>query len=212
MGLFSISPTSSTGGGFKASLYFNAKSGRFEAATRELDDDGNYQTVKKKVDERDLSFLVDPDSFGQGFALAKKGSFEKIQRPLGEPPPNRPNEKWKARFCFDLSIDGLDDQSDERIIREFGSLAACVLVEIETLAEAIYADRPEGRVPRVKVSELKEIPTSRGTNYSPVFEVVEWIDAPPEFLGAAGVERGDDRGDREEEAVGVGAGDDDIIL
>jgi len=105
----------------------------------------------------------------------------------GQPLPARPSGQHKQAFRLHMKL-GAKSGGD---VREFGSTAKAVLNGIDKVHDAYLAAKGAntGKLPVISLTGSKPIvSTGKGqssTNYEPIFEVVKWVDRPPELKGAA---------------------------
>jgi hypothetical protein len=106
---------------------------------------------------------------------------------LGDKLPAKPSDLHKQGFRLNVKL-GKSSGGD---VRDFASCARVVigaLDELHTLYEAKKGDN-RGKLPIVALKTTTAVKSGQGaktsTNYAPVFEIVKWVDAPPELIGGA---------------------------
>lgn len=167
---------SNTGGeDFKVYVAFNAKAGRWY--TKEDKPDAELFEVK------DMTAVFDFNSLKTGWFLFAPGvaPVKQLNERLHVFPP-RPAEGFKQGFQINLF-------SGKNLlgVREFASTAGVVIDSMNELYDA-YEAAPEsktGLLPVVKCADVKAISGAHGTNYAPVFQIISWVERPPELVEAA---------------------------
>ena len=124
---------------------------------------------------------------------------------IGEKLPEKPSEEHKLGFRINLILDEAicgDDEPDN--VRQWLSNAKTVIGAVDTLhtafEEAVRADNSLAKkVPVVKLRRVEGIKSRNGTNFAPVFEIVDWTDTPVAFKTTLETQTGqvpeDDLGD-----------------
>lgn len=193
---------SNTGGGedFKTYVKYNAKAGRWY--TKEDKPDA------EEFEVRDMTAVFDFNSLKTGWFLFAAGvaPVKQLNDQLHAFPP-RPAEGFKQGFQINLF-------SGKNLlgVREFASTAGVVIDAMNELHDAFEAasESKSGLLPLVRCVEVRAISGAHGTNYAPVFQIMQWVERPVELIEAA-VSKAqaapDDRA-RQPEPVGAGFGDD----
>jgi hypothetical protein len=70
--------------------------------------------------------------------------------------------------------------------REFASTARATWAAVDQLHTEYerHRDKHPGKLPVVRVTGAKPVRTPMGTSYSPMFEIVSWVDRPLELAAA----------------------------
>lgn len=103
---------------------------------------------------------------------------------IGEQAPARPSDKHRpgARILVKLAKDCGGD------LRELASTAKAFLTGLNAVHDAYLAGAKEnaGKLPVVALKDTTPITTGEGakksTNYSPLFEIVSWVDRPTDLV------------------------------
>ena len=177
LGQFGASEASE--GGFTARVEYNAKAGRFYRVEREMVN-GSYETQKIEIRDNEFSAVFDLQNIEVGWANFPKGAAPSIHlAKLGGAIPARPDQNhkqaFKVRIALSKACAGTGDQ-----LREFMSSANGVRGAMDLLHDAFetgVAQNP-GKIPVVKVKAVLPVTNQHGTNYTPDFEIVGWVDRP----------------------------------
>lgn len=185
--------SSSTGGDFLPLLQYDARAGRLFKIVR----DGAGDKQKVDITQDQPQFAVDFLSIEVGWAKFTAGMAPDWRMaPFGKPMPERPdmmvtlNGKQRPAYnqCIRVKVAGKSMDG----VREFSASSKAVLGAIDQLHTA-YEAAPEARkgmIPVVKLVKTIAVTTTGGgqssTNYTPVFEIVSWVDRHP-MLGEATV-------------------------
>jgi hypothetical protein len=167
------SPTGS-GEDFKVYVAFNAKAGRWY--TKEDKPDAELFEVK------DMTAVFDFASLRTGWFLFAPGVAPVKQiNPTLTAATARPGDGFKSGFQINLF-------SSKNLlgVREFASTAGVVIDSMNDIYDAYCAapEMKEGKLPVVRCVDVKPITGAHGTNYSPMFEIVSWVDRPAELVEA----------------------------
>lgn len=170
---FMQSPTSN-GEDFKVYVAFNAKAGRWY--TKEDKPDAELFEVK------DLTAVFDFKSLKTGWFLFAPGvaPVKQINPTLDANTP-RPGDGFKTGFQLNLF-------SSKNLlgVREFASTAGVVIDAMNNLFDEYAAapERKEGKLPVVRCVDVRAISGAHGTNYAPVFQIMDWTERPAELVEA----------------------------
>lgn len=196
---FMQSPTGN-GEDFKVYVAFNAKAGRWY--TKEDKPDAELFEVK------DMTAVFDFASLRTGWFLFAPGVAPVKQiNPTLNAATARPGDGFKSGFQVNLF-------SGKNLlgVREFASTAGVVIDSMNELYDR-YCEAPEckdGKLPVVKCVDVKPIAGAHGTNYSPVFQIVSWVERPPELAEVPAAQSQRDDGAYAREAAPAGSFADDI--
>jgi hypothetical protein len=166
---------SGDGEDFKVYVKYNAKAGRWY--TKEDKPDA------EEFEVTDMTAVFD-------FANLKTGWF--LFAP-GVAPVKQLNENmrhWAVKPSPDFKQGfQLDVFSNKNLlgVREFASTAGAVIDAMNAVYDD-YDNAPEskeGKLPIVRCASVKPIVGKHGTNYSPVLEIIGWVERPPELIAAA---------------------------
>lgn len=191
---------STTGGGedFKVYVAFNAKAGRWY--TKEDKPDAELFEVK------DMTAVFDFQSLRTGWFLFAPGvaPVKVINDSLADNTP-RPGDGFKKGFQLNLF-------SSKNLLgaREFASTAGVVIDAMNELYDAYLEgfEQKAGKLPVVRCVDVKAISGAHGTNYAPVFQIMSWVERPPELVEAPARAKSDPGAyAREAEPVGSFADD-----
>lgn len=180
LGQFGGSDASENGaGGFTARVEYNAKAGRFYRVER-VDVGGTYETQKIEIRDNEFSAVFDLENIEVGWAYFAAGSAPSIHlAKLGGAIPARPDQNHKQAFKLRMALSkacaGTGDQ-----LREFMSSANGVRGAMDKLHDDFVAGSAQnpGKLPAVKVKAVVPVTNKHGTNYTPDFEIVAWVDRP----------------------------------
>jgi hypothetical protein len=67
-------------------------------------------------------------------------------------------------------------------VREFASSSLATKRGFNALWDAWFAAKEPGKLPVVRCRSYEEVPGKHGSNYSPTFEIVRWIDRPADLV------------------------------
>lgn len=163
-----------TGGDFKVYCKYNAKAGRFY--TKE----DKPEAVEYEV--KNFTAVFDMDNLKTGWFLFAPGvaPVKNMDPSLTEPAP-KPGDGFKRGFELDI-------WSDKNLggVREFSSTAGAVIDAMNDLYDDWVANKDAngGKLPVVKCVEVQPVTNKHGTNFRPVFEIVQWADRPADLAGS----------------------------
>lgn len=169
--------TSNGGDGeFTVYVKFNAKSGRWK--TKEDRPDAEEYEL-----EKGFAAVWDFANIRTGWFLFAAGvAPQKVYNPSIMEMAPKPGEGFKQGFELRMF-------SDKNLggVREFSSTANSVIERINVLYDDYVAapERAQGKLPVVQFTGLTEVTNKHGTNYTPNFAIVQWVDRPAE-LGPLG--------------------------
>jgi hypothetical protein len=180
LGQFGGSDASENGaGGFTARVEYNAKAGRFYRVER-VDVGGTFETQKMEIRDNEFSAVFDLENIEVGWAYFAAGSAPSIHlAKLGSAIPARPDQDHKQAFKVKIVLSkacaGTGDQ-----LRELMSSANSVRGAMDKLHDDFVAGSAvnPGKLPAVKVKAVIPVTNKHGTNYTPDFEIVGWVDRP----------------------------------
>ena len=174
--------------GFMGYVQFDAKAGRAFRPDRSQDSSGNWTTDKVEITNT-FTAVMDFENLQVGWIAYPAASAPIMHLvPLGQPFPAKPEgDKFKQGFQMVLKL-GKDCGGD---LRTFSHTAKAVLGPIDELHDRYVrekADHP-GQLPVVKLVTTKPITSGSGdkksTSYTPVFDIIRWVDRPADLGGAA---------------------------
>ena len=168
----------SSGEGFMGYVKYDARAGRIFTPIRSQDSGGNWTTEDEEVTNK-FQAVFDLENMEVGWILFNPGaapSYEMVK--LGQPFPAKPSDKHKQGFRFLMKM-GKDCGNEVRSFSHTAKVVLGPIDELHTLYEKEKADHA-GKLPVVKLVKTVAIKSGSGdktsTNYSPVFEVVKWVD------------------------------------
>jgi hypothetical protein len=164
-------------GVFSPRIEFNAKSGRITSVERTADGNG---IIKSDITMTLPVFAWDVGSLEVGWANFQSGmSPSLIMVPFGQTMPARPDRDHKAGFRSKV----WNGQTDTA--REFSATAGVTVAAIEALWDLVTAapEAAAGKIPVIRFANVSPVTTGRGTNYAPVFELVQWIERNERVFG-----------------------------
>jgi hypothetical protein len=164
-------------GVFAPRIEFNAKSGRVTSVERTADGNG---IIKVDVTMQQPMVAWDIGSLEVGWANFQSGmSPSLIMVPFGQPMPARPDRDHKAGFRSKV-WNGSTDTA-----REFSATAGVTVGAIEALWDlvSVAPEAATGKIPVIRFANVIPVTTGRGTNYAPVFELVQWIERDERVFG-----------------------------
>ncbi|MCA0318210.1 MAG: hypothetical protein LCH88_09090 [Proteobacteria bacterium] len=171
--------TGGGGGDFLPVLKYNAKAGRLFRVDR-VDQGGEWVTDEVDITQ-DGKFVMDLDHIETGWMLFSAGMAPDIRTVLiGQDAGQRPSDKHKMGFRVMVKL-GPNCGGD---VREFTASAASVIDAMNTLHDAYLAEREEGKLPVVRIARVVAEKSKHGTNYAPVFEIVQWVPRPKDLVYA----------------------------
>jgi hypothetical protein len=160
-----------------------ATAGRMFRVDRTNDGTGYVNTQHDIT--RSFKAVVDLEHFEVGYInFGTGGAPDFVLVPFGSIMPQRPSQAHKqgARLMLKLGADCGGD------VRELSSTASAFLKgldELHTAYEAGKAANP-GKLPVVTLRDTVGITLGQGdkksTNYQPVFEIVGWVNRPPDLV------------------------------
>lgn len=187
--------TTNDGEEFKVYVAFNAKAGRWY--TKEDKPDAELFEVK------DMTAVFDLANIKTGWFLFAPGvaPVKQINSTLNASTP-KPGDGFKQGFQLNLF-------SNKNLlgVREFASTAGAVIDSMNDLYDLYMADPQSkaGKLPVVRCVDVKPIVGKHGTNYSPMLQIVSWVERPAELVEAPKQPVQRDEGAYAREAVPVSA-------
>jgi len=168
----------SSGEGFMGYVKYDARAGRIFTPIRSQDSGGNWTTEDEEVTNK-FQAVFDLENMEVGWILFNPGaapSYEMVK--LGEAFPAKPSDKHKQGFRFLMKL-GKDCGNEVRTFSHTAKVVLGPIDELHTLYEKEKASHA-GQLPVVKLVKTVAIKSGSGdkssTNYSPVFEIVKWVD------------------------------------
>ena len=184
MGAFRMPSTN--GGAFRPRVKFNAKAGRVYRLDRVPQADG--RAILETEITAQFAFYLALESFADGWW--NRETFKELLVPLGAALPPQPDGRdehnkpiwvYQVRCAMKLAAAAGGD------LRVFSSGAQCVLEPLDRLYSECTSD-PKGRgdewrrwVPAVRMVRTDPVKGENGVNYAPVFELVKWVERPPDM-------------------------------
>jgi hypothetical protein len=165
-------------GEFSPRYEFNAKSGRWARVDRTAD---GTDVIKVDVTMDQPMFAWDIGTIEIGWINWQSGRAPNfVMVNYGEDMPARPDRAHKAGFRSKTW-----DGAQPPIVREFASTAGVTVAAIESLWDEITAtpEAAAGQVPVLRAVNVLPITSPKGTNYAPVFNVLQWIDRDESVFG-----------------------------
>lgn len=152
-------------------------------------DEWSYSSQDGMVDfeMKGQSIVVDMQSLTFGWLKIDQGrewqEWPSLWEPLPDPnPPTAVVKDWRHGFATDIFNPKLfGDES----VREFSTNSVGALQFMQNLFNECERDHKDafmaGKVPKVKITELKPVKRGRGTSRDIIFEIVEMVDRPDGF-------------------------------
>lgn len=174
----------STGGDIVPVLKFDARAGRFFRVDR-VDGQNNPVDVTQN-----FKAVMDFENVEVGFIDFPAGSAPQFRMvPIGSPMPENPGGKFRQGIRMMLKL-GKDCGGD---IREIATTAKAVLSAFDNCHTEYMAGLKAnpGKLPVVALKTTVPITTQgrdasgnpvKTTNYSPVFEIVSWVNRPEDLV------------------------------
>lgn len=179
--------TESGGGDYADIVKFDARAGRFFRVDHRQGAGGEWETDPVEITDG-FQAIFDMRNIQVGWMLFAAGVAPMMTMvPLGEPLPDRPTDQHKQGFKMMLKL-GKASGGD---VREFASRAKAVIGAVDALHDLYSAGLKDaanaGKLPVVALKGTTAIKsTGKGqtsTNYAPIFDIVKWVDPPPELVG-----------------------------
>jgi hypothetical protein len=165
------------GGDYALVMKYNAKAGRLFRVDRS-NASGSWVTDEVDI-TTDGKFVVDLDNIQTGWMLFAPGIAPDVRTvPLGDDQGPRPSDKHKIGFKVMVKL-GPNCGGD---VREFTATAKSVVNAMDALHDQFIAGREDGKLPVVKIAKVVAEKTEHGTNYAPVFEIVQWVPRPKDLV------------------------------
>jgi hypothetical protein len=151
-------------------------------------------TIDKETKTSRLKFVADCDNAEAGWMKFAEGMAPDFQLvPVadlldGKPYPPMPdardaNGRPLYRRGFKIIVKLPDKLAgDGPTVREFTANSLATTSAIDDLLRAWYAQRQDGKVPVVSCRDYTEVKSKQGSNFAPVFEIVELIDRPADLV------------------------------
>ncbi len=165
-------------GEFSPRIEFNSKSGRMNRVDRTADG-SDIIRVDLTMTQPVLAFDLGTIEIGWiKFQNGAPPTFLVV--PYGQPMPQRPEHGYKAGFRAKV-WEGVPGT----VAREFSATAGATVKAIEVMHDLLTTN-PEaaaGKVPVIRLVNVEPIASQRGTNYAPVFNLLQWIDRNEAVFG-----------------------------
>jgi hypothetical protein len=165
------------GGDITPLVKFDARAGVFYRCDRTRAADGEWHTEQKNITEG-LAAIFDMENVEVGWiAFSSNGPPNFVMFPVGSDIGNPPSDKHKQGFRLRLKLNKGSG------VREFASTAASTWQAIDKLHTEFEKERSKhpGKLPLVKLAEVKPNKTPMGTSYVPIFEITDWAVRPAEL-------------------------------
>ena len=170
-----------SGGNFTPWVKYNAKAGRWYVKG----DNGDVEITNP-------TFVADFKNIQTGWFYFSAGAApERVLDPALTQRAEKPNRTFtdnkgnvKDAFKRGFMLNLFSKNSFNGVV-ELSSTAEAICTPIGALYTQ-YAAAPEasqGKLPVVTVKGANPVTGKHGTNYTPVFEIVKWVDRPAEFEG-----------------------------
>lgn len=181
---FGINTEAGTGGNFTPVVKINAKQGRVYRVDRTQGDSG-WETNEVEI-TNDFQFVPDFNNVEIGwmhFAAGQAPDLRVVR--MGEVMPDRPTPNHKQGIRLKVKL-GKTSGGD---VREIAATAKTILGPFDKLHDEYVAGVKDnaGKLPVVRMTGMKKIDTKTqhgtNTNFEPVFEIVKWVETPPELVG-----------------------------
>jgi hypothetical protein len=159
---------------------YDARTGTFYLQDR-VQVDSNWQTTQRDVTDN-FRAAFDLENLQVGWLRFPKGSAPECRLvPVGEDAGDAPSDDWREGLRVLLKMSpalGGD-------VRELMSTALSLWNGIDTLHDEYLAGAADhsGELPMVVLSEVRQTKSRSGTNYTPVFEIADWIQRPADLSG-----------------------------
>lgn len=164
------------GGDFTIYVKYNAKAGRWYTKG-DAPDSPEYEVT-------DMTAVFDFNQLQTGWFLFEAGiapdkTLDEALGQAGAKPSDRHKRGFQILLFSGKNLGG---------VREFSSTAGVVIDAMNQLHDA-YMAAPEhaaGKLPVVKCASVLPVALKHGTNYQPVFQIVQWVDVPAELASVGG--------------------------
>lgn len=170
----------SASGDFAKRIEYNSKAGRAYRVDR-VETPAGWETVKTEL-QMPFGVAIDLEDIEVGWAHFAAGSapsfqFVKLRDLITQTAtyPARPSDQHQESFRVRVwNSDVLGDDP-----REFSSTAKAVRVPFDLLHDQWTAEKDQnpGKVPWVVFTGVNAETNKHGTNYAPVFQITDWVDA-----------------------------------
>jgi hypothetical protein len=183
-----------TGGGgeFRQRISYNAKSGRLMRVDRSQNAAGEWQSSETDITSTG-KFVMDIPNMKVGWIYFSATGPQTALAPLGHPIPAKPAapagetaSQFKAGFQVLVALHSSCTDGTEPV-REFMANSQTLLTVIDALHDQYLAaaESGQGKLPVVALTSTQPVKSKHGTNYTPVFEIVAWVDRPPSLAADA---------------------------
>lgn len=182
-------PTSEGAGDRTPVVKYDARAGRIFRVDRSQAS-GSWESTQIEIPANVFQAVMDIERIEVGWLYFPSGAAPSIQVvPYGQPLPPKPSDNHRGGFRV-LMLLGKQSGGD---VREMAANAKVTKDGMDDLHDAYLAgvkDHP-GKLPVVKLARTEAVTTSgkdetgkqvNSTNYRPVWEIVKWVDRPPELV------------------------------
>jgi hypothetical protein len=163
---------------------YNAKSRAVYRVDRFKDPNGNWQSEDVEITDN-FAFLLDIDSGVQGYCDFTTSPPKIEMRPMSEALPEKPSENAKPTVDFRVKLGKAELEGYEGL-RTFGTQSRGVMDALEAICVRIQGaeEYKAGKMPVVKMTDTVPQKSQYGTNYMPIFDILDWAEAPALFAEA----------------------------
>jgi len=161
---------------------FDARAGVAYRCDRARAPDGEWYTNQTNITDN-FSAVFDMENAEIGWAAFSSGGPPNfVMFPVGSDIGNPPSDKHKQGFRLRLKL----AKGSGGGVREFASTAASTWQAIDKLHTEFEKERGKhpGKLPLVKLTEVKPNKTPMGTTYLPIFKITSWVVRPAELTTA----------------------------
>jgi len=162
-------------------IKYDARSGVVYRCDREQAPNGEWYTSQANI--TDFAAVFDMAGIETGwiaFASGTPPNFAVV--PVGQQIGNQPSDKHKQGFRLKLKL----AKSCGGDLREFSSTSVAAWSAIDKLHDEFQRESAKhpGKLPLVRLTEVKPNKTVMGTTYTPVFTIASWVERPAELTTA----------------------------
>ena len=186
-------PVSSGGGDRIPYIKYNGKSGRIDRVDRFQNAGGDWSSEEVEITDG-FQAVFDMENIEVGWiSFDGVPDFRMVR--LGQAFPDKPTAKHKAGFRVRMKLGKSVSQTPEGDIRELSGNAGVAIAGMDKLSDAfLKGGGDKGQLPVVKLAKTIKVTAQfkdengkqqTSTSYEPVWEIVKWVDRPPELVGGA---------------------------
>jgi hypothetical protein len=140
--------------------------------------DGEWQTEPVDIPIDDFEAVIDLSGLKIGWLHFGSPPDFQLYSPgedIGEQPSDKHKEGFKVRL---LLRNGAGSG-----VHELASTAAVMWQSMDELHDSWEDEKGKhkGKAPVIGIAEMIEVQTRSGTSYRPSFEILSWVNVPPEF-------------------------------